>query len=309
MPGGDQRQERPGAHRVQRDPGIGGHQRLGRLEEEREPGGQRVHAGQVGVQGDSFERLEEVVRVAGLPQQVHPAVTDRVEGDLPRAEPGQQLLADGPAHVPDGDGLGQHTGHLYHVVERPRACRRDQLRGRPGRCQGSARLRPGRGVGAEDAAGQPVHTGMEHEPQPDPVRIAHQVRHRFLRQHRRPVVVLVGGVAQPGEHLPRMVAEQLFQLAPQQLLAAPVGVDHPAVLVEGEQAVGQPLRGLRRGDPARRVDQGAHQRPGGPLHPHDMAPQLHRPVPRPAAVLGLVQHSEAPGPDLPGVLRLPSTRP
>ncbi|MEF9901847.1 hypothetical protein [Streptomyces sp. P9-A2] len=52
-----------------------------------------------------------------------------------------------------------------------------------------------------------------------------------------------------------------------------IGIGDPAVLVEREQAVGQPLGGLRRGDPARRVDERPHQEPARRARPYDMPPQ------------------------------------
>ncbi|CAM5278515.1 hypothetical protein SPURM210S_08172 [Streptomyces purpurascens] len=308
MTGGDQRQERPGVHPVQGDARVGDGEVLGRLEEERQPRGQRVDAGRSRVEGDPLELVEEALRIARLPLQVHPALADGVQGEFPRAERGQQLLGHGPAHVLHGDRLGEHARHLHHVVQRPGPCRRDRpgrrrhgrgarhgTGGRPGLAR---RLASGGRDGRMDSAGQPVHIRVQHEAQPVPGGMPHEEGHLFLRQHRRPVAVLVRGIPEPGDHLPRIAAEELLPAGAEQFLAAAVAVRHTAVLVQGEQPVGQPLGGLGRGEPAGRVDEGAHQDPGGAgAVAHEMAPQFDGPVADLPAADGLVPDPEVTGSD------------
>ncbi|MDQ0710933.1 hypothetical protein QFZ55_000385 [Streptomyces luteogriseus] len=122
--------------------------------------------------------------------------------------------------------------------------------------------------------------------------------HLLLRQHRRPVAVLVRGIPEPGDHLPRVAAEEVFAAGAQQLLAAAVDVRQAAVLVQREEPVGQPLGRFGRGEPATRVDEGAHQDPrGAGAAVHEVAPQLDRPVSGLPLAPGLVPHPEVPGPD------------
>ena len=95
-----------------------------------------------------------------------------------------------------------------------------------------------------------------------------------------PVAILVHGIGQPGQHVPRAPAEQFVLADPQQILQAVVGVGEASVGREREETVREALDRRHRGHAAPGVEYGADQvglRGVGALrHP---APQLDDAVP------------------------------
>ncbi len=224
------------------------------LEEDRGAGAERLDAGQPGAHRGALEGVEEPVGVAGLGDQVQAALADGVDRQLLAAEGRQDLVGDRPAHLLDADGLGERAGQLEQVV------------GGAGPGPGGERRRRGqvggralRRLGGDHPAGDAVGVRVEREGEPVVGRAAGQERGGLLGEHRGPVAVLVHRVGEPGQDGPRVAADQVLAADVQEQLAAAVDVAGPAVGVEREDAVAQPLDGGGGGGARTAVEDGADQ--------------------------------------------------